>query len=332
MDIDFLTVLITVCSLVVLAVPGFIFAKIKLIPQNTASILSNIVLYCCQPVLMFNAFQKTSFDARIGVNMLIVLGVSFVVHFVMIALVCLIMKDKGVDKKVACVRFASVFSNCGFMGFPFLQALFGGDKALLGEILIYGAVVNAVFTILTWTVGVYMMSKDKKQVSLKKIITTPSIIATVLGFLVFLIVKVPLVDLATQGGTLDFIIEKFMMSLGYISEMITPLSMFVIGTRLANVSFKRMVINKNAYITSIFKLVVMSLVSMLAVAFLPVSITVKYTVFFLLSMPSATNSVLYATRFDKDADEASIYVLTTTILCILTIPLMFLAFSGIVGI
>ena len=229
------------------------------------------------------------------------------------------------------MRFASVFSNCGFMGFPFLQALFGGT-GLIGEILIYGAVVNAVFTVLTWTVGVYMMSKDKKQVSFKRIITTPSIIATILGFLVFLIVKVPLVDLAVQGGTLDFIIEKFMTSLGYISEMITPLSMFVIGTRLANVSFKKMVLNKNAYITSIFKLVVMSLVSMLLVVFLPVSQTVKYTVFFLLSMPSATNTVLYATRFNKDADEASVYVLTTTILCILTIPLMFLAFNGIVGI
>ena len=331
MDINFLTVLITVCSLVILAAPGFIFSKIKLIPQNTASILSNIVLYCCQPVLMFNAFQKTAFNPNIGVNMLIVLGVSVVIHFIMIGLVCLIMKDKGVDKKVACMRFASVFSNCGFMGFPFLQALFGGT-GLIGEILIYGAVVNAVFTVLTWTVGVYMMSKDKKQVSFKRIITTPSIIATILGFLVFLIVKVPLVDLAVQGGTLDFIIEKFMTSLGYISEMITPLSMFVIGTRLANVSFKKMVLNKNAYITSIFKLVVMSLVSMLLVVFLPVSQTVKYTVFFLLSMPSATNTVLYATRFNKDADEASVYVLTTTILCILTIPLMFLAFNGIVGI
>ena len=94
MDINFLTVLITVCSLVILAAPGFIFSKIKLIPQNTASILSNIVLYCCQPVLMFNAFQKTAFNPNIGVNMLIVLGVSVVIHFIMIGLVCLIMKDK----------------------------------------------------------------------------------------------------------------------------------------------------------------------------------------------------------------------------------------------
>ncbi len=331
MEINFLTVLITVCSLVLLAVPGFILAKIKLIPQNTASILSNIVLYCCQPVLMFMAFQKTAFKPNVGMNMLITLGFAVVVHFVMFGIIFLFVKDKQSDKKIACVRFASVFSNCGFMGFPFLQALFGGAE-YLGEILIYGAVVNAVFTVLTWTIGVYMMSKDVKQISFKKIITTPSIIATVLGFLVFLIVRVPLVDLASSGTTLDFIIEKFMQSLTYISEMITPLSMFVVGTRLANVKIKNMLLNKNAYITSLLKLVIMSGVSMLVVAFLPVSSLVKYTIFFLLSMPSATNTVLYATKFGADADEASIYVLTSTILCVLSIPLMYLAFNGLVGV
>jgi predicted permease len=69
---------------------------------------------------------------------------------------------------------------------------------------------------------------------------------------------------------------------------------------------------------------------MLIVGFLPVSETIKYAVFFALSMPSATGTVMFAVRFGGDADSASVMVLLSTILSIITIPLMFLLFSGVV--
>ena len=114
--------------------------------------------------------------------------------------------------------------------------------------------------------------------------------------------------------------------------MVTPLSMMVIGVKLANVKLTRLFTDKWAYVSSFFKLVVMSLVAMLCVAFLPIDTAVKYAVFFCLSMPSATGTVLFAVRFGGDGDSASIFVLLSTILSILTIPLMFLMFSGVFGV
>ncbi|MBO7344623.1 MAG: hypothetical protein J6U92_01650, partial [Clostridia bacterium] len=67
------------------------------------------------------------------------------------------------------------------------------------------------------------------------------------------------------------------------------------------------------------------------VVFLPVSVVVKYVIFFLFSMPSATSSALFAVQFGGDSESASVFVLLSTILCIVTIPLTYLIFSGALG-
>lgn len=330
MQIDFLTVLFTVLSLIVLAVPGFLLIKTKLLPDKAAETCSAIVLYGCQPALVFMGFQKTSYDPKIGVNMLIVAGLTIVVHLIMIAIAYVCFRNKSNDAKLNIMRYGFVFGNCGYMGLPFLQSLFGGEY--LGEVLIYGAVVIAIFNILNWTVGIFMITGDKKSMSLKKIVMNPTIIGVVLGFILFVIAKIPIVDLAESGTTLDMILTKLAQSLNFLGDMVTPLAMIVIGMRLANVNVKQLFMDKSAYIVCFFKLVIMSLVAMLVTAFLPVDTIVKYAIFFLMSMPCATSTALFAIKFNSDGDSASVFVLLTTVLSIAVIPLMFLIFTGIFGV
>lgn len=329
--IGFLDVLIAVLSLIILAVPGYVIVKTKLVKSEATAPFSALVLYVCQPMLMFMGFQKTEYDASIGINMLIVAGLALVVHGVMIALMFLIFKNKDNDAKINVLKFASVFSNCGYMGFPFLQALFG-QTSMIGELLIYGSVVVGIFNLLNWSIGVYMITGDKKQMSFKKALLNPTVIALFIGLIVFFVVKTPIVDVAVENTTLDVILTKLIGAFNFLSEMVTPMAMIVIGMRLANVKIKNLFLDKWAYISSFFKLVVMSIISILVVVFLPVSTTVKYCIFFLLSMPSATGTVLFAVQFGGDGDSASVFVLLSTVLSILTIPLAFLLFSQGFGI
>lgn len=328
MQVDFLSVLITVLSLVVLAVPGYILAKLKLLPEKASDACSTIVLYVCQTALVFMGFQKQPYNPSIGKNMLIVFGLATAMHIIMIAVMYVCFRNKSKQAKQNVVRYAGVFSNCGYMGMPFLQALFPNS----GEILIYCAVVIAVFNIFNWTIGVYMMSGNKKDISAKKVLLNPVIISVILGFVVFMVAKVPIVDLATDGSTLDSILEKFIGSINFLGNMVTPLAMIVIGIRLANVNLKQLFVDKWAYVVCFFKLIVMSLVTMLVVSFLPIDSMVKLAMFFLLSMPCATSTALYAIKFNGEGDVASVFVLLSTILSILTIPLMFLIMSGVFGI
>ena len=330
MDISFLDVLITVLSLVLLAVPGFLLVKFKMLPEKASETLSVIVLYVAQTLLVVMAFQNKEYTPELGLNMLYVAGITVFIHLFMFVLLRFIFIKKSVDDKVRVLKFASVFSNCGFMGFPFLQALFSG--AILDETLIYGAVIVSVFNIMTWTIGVFVITGDTKQISVKKIFLNPVIIGVIIGFLLFIILKKPVLSYMTYGSNGYKITEKIVSSLNKIADMVTPLSMIVIGIRLANVKFKQLFLDKFAYLASFFKLVLFSFISILAVAFLPIDSTVKYTVFFLLSMPSATNTVLFSVMFGKNSDFASVCVLLSTLLSILTIPLMFMIFSGVFGV
>ncbi len=333
MQLSFLDVLITVLSLVILMIPGFLLVKTKLFGEKADAALSALVLYGCQPMLVFMSFQKTSFKPEIGINMLIVAGLTALVHFIMVGVVFLVVRKKNADDKLKaklnCLRFASVFSNCGYMGLPFLQSLFGEGNA---EIMIYGGIVIAVFNIFNWSLGAFMMTGDKKQMSVKNALLNPTVIAIFIGLIVFFVAQQPIVNLAAQGSVLDDILTKLMKAFNYLGEMVTPLSMIVIGVKLANQNFKKLFLDVWAYYNAFLKLIVMSLISMLVVAFLPVAPIVKYAVFFCLSMPSASGTVLFAVRFGGDADSASVFVLLSTLLSILTIPLMFLLFSGGFGV
>lgn len=328
MQIDFLTVLIAVVSLVILALPSFILSKAKLLPEKASETLSALVLYGCQPALVFMSFQGETFKSEIGLNMLIVFALSFAVHLIMFFIVKLFVRAKTEEVKLRCVRAGSVFGNCAYMGLPFLNTLFGGTP-IIGEVLIYTAVVLTVFNILNWTLGVYLITGNTKNVSLKKILLNPTIIAAVLGFIVFIIAKVPLVQLADEGTILHKVISSLVKSMNFIGDTVTPLAMFVIGIRLANIKFNKLFNDKWAYVTAGLKLIVSSLVTILLVSFLPIAESIKYTCFFLLSMPCATSTALFAVQFGADGDSASIYVLLSTVLSILTIPLMFLLFKAV---
>ncbi len=328
---DFLTVLTTVLSLMILAVPGFIIKKINLLPEKAIEAFSNLVLYVCQPFLAVMAFQK-NYRKDIGINMLIVLAISVALYIIMIFIVNLLIKNKDNSPKVNCAKFASVFGNVGYMGIPFLQILFRNNPSIVSEVLIYGAVSLAVFNVFNWTFGVYMISRDKKEISFKKIIFNPVIIGVVIGFLLFIILKVPFKDVAVQDSVLDNFLEALDKSCNFLSDMVTPLAMMVIGMKLASVPFKNLFLDFWAYVAVEMKLVVMSLITMLCVAFLPISNIVKVVMVFAFSMPCATSTTLFAVRYKSDSDSASVMVLLSTILSVFVIPLTYLIMSGIFGI
>lgn len=329
--ISFFDVFLTVTFLLVLAIPGFIFAKTKMFPKSASETLTVIVLYGCQPILIFTSFQGCAFNPSIAVNMLIVAGIAIAIHLMMFLIVKLAFIKWQAVEKVKLVKYLSVFSNCGFMGLPFLQSLFT-DASLQAELVIYCAVILAVFNILNWTFGVYIITGDKKEISAKKVLLNPVIIAVVLSLAVFFIIQKPLVEIAAAGTIAYKLLTKLMSKLNFLSNMVTPLAMFVIGVRLANVDFKAIFTDKWAYVATMTKLLVMSFVTMFLVAYLPIASTIKYTIFFLLSMPSATSGAMMAVQYGKDSDFASVGVVLSTIISIVTLPLMYLFMNTVLGI
>lgn len=329
--VTFFDVFITVLFLLLLAVPGFIFAKLKMFPKTASETLSVIVLYGCQPVLVLTSFQGCAFDPDIAMNMLLTAGIGALAHFLMFAFVKLVFIKWQDSDRVKIVKYLSVFSNCGFMGLPFLQSLFT-DGAIQAELIVYCAVILAVFNILNWTCGVYILTGNKKEISVKKVLLNPVIISVGISLILFFALKKPFVQLAPEGTAWNTVLSKLMGSLNYLSNIVTPLSMFVIGIRLANVSTKQLLTSGWAYVTTGVKLLVMSVITMFLVAYLPIPSTVKYTIFFLLSMPSAASGAMMAVKYGKDGDFASVCVVLSTIFSIATLPLLYLFMNSVLGV
>ena len=334
MTIDFLTVLITVFSLLILLIPGFVLTKAKMLTQKAGDCLSVLVLYACQPALIFMSFQKKGFDSSIALNMVYVALLTLLVHLIIIGVVLVLFRNKNDDEKKFkiknVVKFATVFSNMGYMGFPFLQMLFTGTYE--ADILIYGAAAVSIFNIFNWSFGLYLITGDIKEMSPKKAFLNPTFISIIIGLASFLIIKTPIVDIANHMPKLDSFLEKFMNSVNMLGNSVTPLAMIIIGIKLANIKLNELLLNKWAYIACFMKLIVTSLISILVVAFIPVDTIVKYAIFFCMSMPSATATSMFAIKYNSDSEFASVCVLLSTILSIITIPVMFIVLSQVFGV
>ena len=331
MEIDFISVLITVFSLVLFIVPGFLLAKIGILKEGADKALTGLVINVSQPLLMFMSLQKY-FDKAILTNVIVVFFATIVIHFIMIGLICLVIRNKDKRAKLNVVKFASVFGNVGFMGIPFLQNLFKNNPEVQSEILIYCAIVIAAFNLMCFSVGVLLASGDKKNVSFKKAFLNPTSISVYVGLFLFLVVGKPIATLGGEGTTLNLFLSKIMSSLQMLGDMVTPLSMIVIGIKLASVTPRKLFLDKWAYVTCLNKLIIMPLITILIVGFLPVNQVLKYAVFFTLAMPSAAITTMFAVQYDTDGEFASSAVLLTTAMSILTIPIMFLVINGVFGI
>ena len=166
---------------------------------------------------MVSAFQR-NFSMELAGNIIIGVIFSAVIIAISILIAKITFHDKNkVDNSV--YKFATIFSNCGFMSLPLQKAILGDDGWF------YGSIFIAVFNIFLWTYGLVMMSGDKKQLSLKKLALNPGIVGVVIALILFV-----------SGIELPYIVAK---PIEYLSDLNTPLPMLVVGFYLSQANLKK---------------------------------------------------------------------------------------------
>lgn len=307
---DFLSTFITVLIVVVLAVPGYVLRKTKILPDGATGVLAGVLLYVSQPGLMASSFLNKEFDAAMLVNfgwvILFAVVLILLVYFVS-KLIFFRCKDEA--SRRACVA-CSYLGNVGFMGIPVMQMLFPGND----DLVLYTAVYNIAFNAMTWTLGIYSVTGDKKSVNPLKIVLNPPTIATIIVLpLFFCNVPVP---------------EQVVTPIQYLGNMTLPLSMIILGIRLADMHPLRLVNDPKTYLASAVKLVLSPLLCLgvlLAVnALVPIDRYVIVALYVIAAMPTASSVLNFAEMFGGDCDTAAATTLMSTLLCILTIPVLML--------
>ncbi|UKI51176.1 MAG: AEC family transporter [Clostridium sp.] len=115
-------------------------------------------------------------------------------------------------------------------------------------------------------------------------------------------------------------------TLGLLAKMVTPMCMFILGIRLGVSNIKSLLTRPFVYITCLLKLVVFfPLFAYLCVYFIPgLSDMFKISVFVLSAAPTGAIIVSLAEMYGLEQELSANVVLLTTILSIITLPLLFI--------
>ena len=309
-NMDFLSTFINVLIIVVLAVPGFFLRRAKLFPDKAASVLATLLLYIAQPFLMMASLLGKQFRPEMlpGFGWVILFAVSLQLLVYFIARLAF-SRDK--DKAAARAAVASSYlGNVGFMGIPVMQMLFPGND----ELVLYTVIYNIAFNAMAWTLGVYAVTGEKRHVSPLKILINPPTIA-VIAALPFFFCSLP-------------IPEQVMTPIQYLGDMTLPLSMIILGVRLADMPIRALVCNVRVYAVSAIKLIVSPLaglgVMLLLRLVFPIESSVIIALFIIGAMPTASSALNFAEMYGGDCETAAASTLMSTVLCIATIPVLML--------
>ncbi len=312
-------VLLIMTVLLVFAIPGYLLRRKKMVSADSTFALSNILLYVCQPLLIIKAFAIDPI-APAGDTLLNFLYV-FVFSMASMLLVYLVSllwfrRTKAPRNKQDVLIFISIFSNCGFVGIPFIDMFTDGDAGATMYIIIF----NAAFNILLWTVGAYLITQDKTQISFRKAFLNPCTIGTAIGFLLFLFPSVNIFDMPS--------VKELQQIVVFTGNMTAPLSMMIVGIRLAELSPKQLFCDKGIYLASLMRLLLSPAITYLII--LPFKIWGVFAAdpYLLLApviamaMPPAASIVAFAEKHDGEKEYAAAAYATGTILSLLSLPLV----------
>lgn len=263
----------------------------------------NLLLLIVTPCLIIHVFQRP-FTKELLANLGMALATAFFAHGVglLFAETCFRRVD---DMRKGILKFGTVFSNGGFMAIPLEYALLGAEGAF------YGAVYVVVFNLLCWTYGLKVMCGHLKDLNKRILLVNPGTIGITVGFPLFL-----------TSTTLPQVIGE---PIRYLSELNTPLAMIIIGYYLADARFAAYFRCTPALVASVLRLLVIPsivLASMTMIRRFGLDPVMAVALTASASAPVAAMDSMFAAKYGKDVDLSVGLVSVTTLISIITMPLI----------
>ncbi len=289
---------------------GFAARKLKWVDEVTAKQISRLIIRVGQPMLIISSQLKIEFSPDKLIGGAIVFAVGIFAHTLLSLLAyvfCRFLKD--FDKRKIC-EFAAIFANCGFLGYPLLDALIGSEGVF------YASFYVLAFNTFAWTWGMIILGRGRSDIkmSFKNIVINFGTVPSFIGIILY--VLLPFFKLPS------FVIDG-MSTLGSIC---TPMSVFLCGMLLANVKLKELWNRPQVYYASALKLIVFPVIVTLAVKLISIPLGIPdmmvYIAAIMTSLPTAAITVMFAELHDIEQEFAAQIVGTSTALCVATVPLI----------
>jgi predicted permease len=295
-----------VLTLFLIMLIGFIIRKKDVLTAAATQDLTRLLLYVTCPLTIFTSFQLVySRTMLVGAGQVFALSMGF--HLIAL-LISLPLYNRYPEPARRVLRFTTIFSNCGFMGFPLLQSIYGKSGVFYASFYVMG------YNLFVWTVGVHLFTGQQDGSPWKKFLANPNLIALGLGLATFVLsVKLPL---------------PVSSALELVGAMNTPLSMLLVGVTLAEIKPRELFSGWAVYYGSFVRLLLVPFVALLATKLFALSSLVQGVSVLLTATPAAALTTAFATKYNGDTLFASRLVLLSTIFSLITLPFFVLLING----
>ena len=296
-----------------LLLPGFILGKAKLLEEKAMSSFGNILMYVAMPFLVFGKLTEIDFQTIAWGEVAFSAVLPILLIFALA--VCTGYICKGEKAKRRAAIFCATFPNCGFLGIPIAVAMWPNQP----QIVLYISIFNVVSTFLLLTVGVYILSGDKKEIRFAKTLCSPIFFAIVLG----------------GAASLLRLSQKFPSIFTYaelLAQLTTPLAMLALGYELSKMHFSTLLCNVNAYVVSAVKLILSPLLAfgllwLAKFAFgWQIGEPLAFAMMTATAVSTAASAPVMAKKYGADSTDAAAMTVLSTLFGLLTLPLVYTLF------
>lgn len=284
-----LTVMNITAPVFLLAAVGFVWVKLGY--EYRVAFVTRLAMTLSVPCLIFVALMKTEIDPEA----LATLTLASLAAYGLVAVECFVLVKIG-RLDVPTFLAPLVFGNTGNLGLPL--ALFAFGETGLG----YAVVVFAVMAILSFTVGIWLVSGGG---SLSKVVKEPLVAATLLGALF----------LWNGWETPQFLTN----ALELIGQMAIPMMLITLGVAVARLETKAMT---QAIILSVLKVGICAGAGWWAATWFGLEPVAAAVLIVQVATPVAVTSYMLAEKYGADAQPVAGLVVASTVLSVVTLPLI----------
>jgi malate permease and related proteins len=289
-----------------LMLTGLVLMKTGVLDENACKKLSAIVINVANPALILRS--ALSADKVPPSELLVTAVIAVALFTVLLGVGALLPRLLRVKGQVAdAYSLMIIFSNIGFMGLPLISAIFG-DSALL-----YATVFFVPYNLLIYTYGERLIHHPdgkggRLTASLKKALN-PGVIACVAAVTIYLTgVRVP---------------DVIASPVEYLSNLTAPLSMMVIGASLAGVKVKEFFTDGRMLAFSAVKMLALPIALCLLLRLVIGNGVLLGVCVVMTAAPVGSMTAMMAQEFGGEYRLISKGVALTTILSVVTIPIVF---------
>lgn len=273
--------------------------KIQIVTTEGRRSMTNLVVNLILPSNILYAFSKA--DASAFRSMLVVVAMAFLIQLAWYLLSRVLWRGMDESRR-GVMRYAFQFSNCGYLGNPVIEGLYGAPG------LVYASVFLLPVRLFMWSVGLECFQKGAGSLrkTIERALTHPCVVATIFG----------VVWMFFPVGLPDFLYN----TISGFNQCLTPMTMLVIGFIMAETDLKKMFC-KDLFVITVLRLLIQPLAVLAVCRLLNLETLVAEVVTVLVSMPVANTTALLASQHDCDYTFASNVVVFTTLVSMITIPL-----------